>query len=152
MRSVWSYWTKPFTSAQSSTGCHEWHHWLAWGLSLEAACRHYPGTRLYRDDEGARVLIDELELPFEYVSTDLNGIRDEDPEWWSLGKLEAYARQDASFVHVDTDVFLWNSLAPDIEAADVFAQNPEPIFQGSWGYQPEEVERVPGTEGRLPEA
>jgi hypothetical protein len=121
-------------------------------LSLEAARQHYPNTRLYTDDEGARVLIDELELPFERVSTCLNKLQGEDPEWWALGKLEAYARQDAPFVHVDTDVFLWNPLAPEVENAGVLAQNPEPIFPGASCYRPDELERAlgyPGT-GALP--
>src|SRR5450631_1603665 len=71
---------------------------LSADLSPMAARQHYSKTRLYTDAEGARVLIDELELPFERVSTCLNKLQGEDPEWWALGKLEAYARQDAPFV------------------------------------------------------
>ena len=53
-----------------------------------AARRHYPTTCLVTDDEGARLLIDGLRLPFARVSTALNALRDEDPEWWALGKIE----------------------------------------------------------------
>jgi hypothetical protein len=144
VRAVWSYWSKPFERDRRSTWCHEWHHWLAWGLSLAAAEQHYPDTWLYTDDQGARQLIDELELPFAHVSTCLNSLAGEDPEWWSLGKIAAYARQREPFAHLDTDVFLWNPLPPEVEAAGVFAQDPEPILLGTSCYRPFDLERAIG--------
>lgn len=148
MRAVWSFWSKPYFAGW--TRWHsDWHHWLGWGLSLHTASRFYPETHLVTDDAGARVLIDKLQLPFAHVSTALNNIRNEDPDWWTLGKIEAYKRQHEPFVHVDADVFLWKQLAPAVEEADVFAQNPEPIVPGASLYTPEEVESVIGN-GWLP--
>jgi len=140
MNAVWSFWTKPFATKRASSWYHEWHHWLAWGLSVYLARQHYPQTWLVTDDDGARVLIDQLQLPFRHVSTALNGIAREDPDWWALGKIEAYRRQEAPFVHIDTDVFLWKRLPIRLEQADVFAQNPEPIIPGASCYRPEELE------------
>ena|ERR1700694_3108027 len=142
MNAVWSFWTKPYISARRSGWYSEWHHWLAWGLSVYAARQHYPNTYLITDDEGARILVDTLQLPFQHVSTALNALRDKDPEWWALGKIAAYRRQKAPFVHVDADVFLWKPLAPALEQADVFAQNPEHIIRGASCYRPEELERA----------
>ena len=119
MRSVWSFWTKPFSVERRTSWASELHHWIAWGLSVETARRHYPHTCLVTDDEGARILIDELQLPFTSVTVCLNRLRDADPEWWALGKLEAYRRQREPFVHVDTDVFLWNALPAHVAAAPV---------------------------------
>jgi len=141
MNAVWSFWTRPYLGSEGAgwgPRWHtEWHHWLAWGISVYAAARYYPDTTLFTDDVGARLLVDSLELPFRHVSTALNRLKGEDPTWWALGKIEAYRRQREPFVHIDTDVFLWNPLPPDVEQADVFAQNPEPI---SPYYRPEQLE------------
>lgn len=139
MKAVWSFWTKPYFANRHSDWCSAWDHWLAWGLSLATASRHYPDTHLVTDDEGARILVDELQLPFRRVSTELNGMRDEDPQWWALGKLEAYRLQTEPFVHIDTDVFLWKRLRPQLEGADVFTQSPEPL--PGFCYRPEAIER-----------
>jgi hypothetical protein len=144
MRAVWSFWSKPFLAERRSSWFSEFHHWLAWGLSLEVASRNYPETQLVTDDAGARILIDRLKMPFANVSTELNALEDQDPGWWALGKLEAYRIQEGPFVHIDTDVFLWSALRPALQAADVFAQNPEPIRFGSSCYRPEDLERSLG--------
>jgi hypothetical protein len=153
MNAIWSFWTKPFFAARASSWHTDWHHWLAWGLSLSAASRHYQSTHLVTDDEGARVLIDDLQLPFQSVSTALNRLDDEDPAWWSLGKIEAYRLQQEPFVHIDTDVFLWKRLPRRLENADVFAQNREAIGPGPTIYRPWEVEEALGypDHGWLPE-
>jgi hypothetical protein len=153
MNAIWSFWTKPYQAERRLSWHREWHHWLAWGLSLYAARQHYPHTRLVTDDEGARILIDQLQLPFENVSTALNGIANENPNWWALGKIEAYRRQRTPFVHIDTDVFLWKRLRPELENADVFAQNPERIDFGGGYYSPVEFEASIGwpRRGWLPE-
>ncbi|WP_263381650.1 DUF6734 family protein [Granulicella arctica] len=141
---MWSFWTKPFLAERHSSWASELHHWLAWGLSLAAASNHYPETVLVTDDAGARLLVDTLELPFAHVSTGLNSLGNEDPGWWSLGKMEAYRLQQEPFVHIDTDAFLWKPLRPDLEAADVFAQNPEPVVYGRSCYHPEDFESALG--------
>jgi hypothetical protein len=106
-------------------------------LSVEQARRHYPETVLYTDDEGAAMLVDGLGLAFTQVSTELNALRDADPEWWTLGKLMAYRAQSRPFVHLDNDVFLWNALPSAVVSASVFAQTLEifPFDGGSW-YRP----------------
>jgi hypothetical protein len=116
MQAVWSFWTKPYFAERWLCWYSDWHHWLAWGLSLRAASQHYPNTLLVTDDEGARILVDELKLPFRRVSTALNTLERANPEWWSLGKIEAYRRQHEPFVHIDTDVFLWKPLASNWKA------------------------------------
>ncbi|MEO8662548.1 MAG: DUF6734 family protein [Bryobacteraceae bacterium] len=147
---MWSFWSKPFTVERHTSWASELHHWLAWGLSVETARRHYPQTCLVTDDAGARILIDDLQLPFTSVIIGLDRLRDADPEWWALGKLEAYRRQPEPFVHVDTDVFLWNALPTNVASAPVFAQNPEPIPQGESCYRPRELEEALTSSGWLP--
>src|SRR4051794_20974362 len=153
MRAVWSFWSKSYDLFGRSSWYSEWHHWLGWGLSVAAAAQHYPETCLVTDDAGARLLVDELQLPFRHVSTALNSLRGEDPEFWALGKVQAYALQQDPFVHIDTDVFLWKRLRPELERAGVVAQHPETIIRGASCYQPENLERDIGAPdaGWLPE-
>ena len=108
MRSVWSFWTPPFQARKGRVWRKPLHHFLAWGISLSAARRHYPETVLVTDQAGKKLLIDALVgLQFTAVSTELDCLRTVDPDWWALGKLVAYSIQDQPFIHLDTDVFLW---------------------------------------------
>ncbi len=140
MRAVWSFWSKPYLERQRPAWPSETHHLLAWVLALESVRRFYPETYLYTDDAGARLLIGQLGLEFTHVSTELNALADADPAWWALGKLHTYRLQDAPFVHLDNDVFLWKPLPERVTRADVFAQNPEPFRPGASYYQPERID------------
>lgn len=125
MRAVWSFWSKPFFAYKGRIWREPQHHLLAWGLSLRQARKHYPDTQLVTDKAGKALLVDRLGLHFDEVSTDLEALRDVDPGWWALGKLHAYSLQDRPFIHVDTDVFLWEPLPAHVASAPVFAQCPE---------------------------
>lgn len=156
-RSVWSFWTKPFRSHRQTIWFSEKHHLLAWILSLETARKHYPETALVTDDAGAKMLIDGLGLEYDDVSTELNALQSQDPDWWILGKLWAYRSQSQPFIHVDNDVFLWKPLPTALNAAPVLAQNPEYFVFGKplatcWWYRPEIFNhRVKSTNGWLPD-
>jgi hypothetical protein len=153
MKAVWSFWTKPYLMHHNSRWPSDRHHLLAWALSVETARQHYPDTWLVTDDAGARMLVDNLGLPFTYVSTELNALAMHDPDWWNLGKVYAYHLQTEPFVHIDSDVFLWKRLPARLEGADVLAQNPNPLSASTPYYQPEQLERTlrPGDGGWLPD-
>ncbi|MEO7701869.1 MAG: DUF6734 family protein [Opitutus sp.] len=142
MRAVWSFWTKPWRARRSWNWPTGRHHLLAWVLSVECASRHYPDTALVTDSEGARLLIDGLGLRVRHVSTELDAIAASDPDLWMMGKLQAYHAQREPFVHIDTDVFLWNRLPEKVEHAPVFAQNPEHFRLGASHYKPERMQRL----------
>lgn len=125
MRAVWTYWSRPMEAGKSTSWGSALDHFLAWGLSLFAARTHYAETTLITDRRGKRLLIDRLGLPFVDVSTELDRLGHVDPSWWALGKLVSYSLQDRPFVHLDTDVFLWKALSPQVAEASVFAQCPE---------------------------
>ncbi len=125
MRAVWSFWSKPYNGCKGRTWREPRHHLMAWGLSVSLARRHFSETQLVTDSEGRRLLVDELGLHFDSVSTELDRLDDADPGWWALGKLVAYSLQDQPFIHLDTDVFLWKALPPWLVSAPVFAQCPE---------------------------
>jgi hypothetical protein len=142
LNSVWSFWSKPACLLRRRSWFTDLHHLLGWVLSVETGRRHYPNALLVTDDDGARLLVDRLELRFEQVSTSLNKLRDQDPSWWALGKLLAYQEQVEPFVHIDADVFLWKPLPREVTDADVFAQNPEPMLPGRSWYQPGSLEQA----------
>ena len=125
MRAVWSFWSKAFKAYIGRIWREPQHHLLAWGLSLRLARQHFSETQLVTDTAGKAMLVDELDLEFDHVSTDLDRLSDADPGWWALGKLVAYSLQDRPFLHLDTDVFLWKALPPALTSAPVFAQCPE---------------------------
>jgi hypothetical protein len=143
MRAVWSFWTKPFKAHHRAVWLSDRHHLLAWVLSLQTARPHCSEAALVTDDEGAQLLVGDLGLPFDHVSTELNGLAEADPAWWVLGKLHAYRSQGTPYIHLDNDVFLWRDLPARIKGADVFAQNPEcfPIDDEFW-YRPLTYDRA----------
>ena len=125
MRAVWSFWSLPYARSKGRSWRSPFHHWLAWGVSVSAARRHYPDTVLVTDAPGRKLLVDALGLQFNTVSTELERLNGADPDWWALGKLVAYSIQDRPFVHIDTDAFLWKPLPPEMAEAQVLAQCPE---------------------------
>lgn len=126
----------------------EKYHLLAWVLSVELARRHYPELALVTDETGAGILVDGLDLPFDSIDTSLEMLEDRDPRWWILGKLYAYRAQSDPFVHLDTDVFLWEPLPDWLVEAPVFAQSFEyfTVGENSW-YIPAKIESEIGNVG-----
>jgi hypothetical protein len=126
MRALWSHWSKPLTTSRRASWPSSRHHLLSWVLSYQTISKHYPDTVLCTDDEGARLLVDQLGLPFNHVSTDLNAMANHDPGFWSLGKMYTYRVQKEPFIHFDHDLYLFKPLATQLLSAPVVAQNPEP--------------------------
>jgi hypothetical protein len=140
VQAIWSFWTKP--NRYREVWPSQRHHLLAWALSLGTVRRHYQHTTLWTDTEGAKLLVDDIGLEFEHVSTSLDALKECDPGWWVLGKLHAYRLQTEPFVHFDNDVFLWRRFPERIEAAQVLAQNPEDFVLGTSFYDPEKFDQA----------
>jgi hypothetical protein len=71
------------------------------------------------------MLIDTLKLPYSEVICEYDKLNDVHKDLWALPKILAYARQDAPFLHVDSDVFIWKKFGPEISDAGLIAQNKE---------------------------
>ena len=154
MNAIWSFWSKPYYSHYNTAWQSSRHHYLSWILSLERSKKHFDQTHLYTDDFGKKMLVEGLGLQFDYVSTQLNELKDRDPEFWVLGKLYTYHYQKAPFMHIDNDVFLWKPLPALIRNVSLFFQNPEYFhFDGSDSYyQPAFIENaIVEAGGWLPE-
>jgi hypothetical protein len=146
---VWSFWTPPFTAFHSNAWLSQEQHLASWVLSFETARGHFHETVLVTDYSGARLLVDQLGLPFDRVYTDLNELDDCDMYWWVLGKLHAYKLMKGPFLHIDNDVFLWSPISI---IAPVVAQNPEHFAFGAGQYRPDLLQNiVTAAGGSLPE-
>jgi len=147
MKAVWSLWTRPLHESRHPGWPSERHHALSWILSFETARRHYPDTCVITDTPGAAWLVEGLGLPFAEVRVELDDLAGQQADWWAMSKLCAYAAQTEPFVHIDSDVYLWNRLPERLEQAPVFAQNPEWHEYGRSFYRPEWLEYWIGAGG-----
>lgn len=151
MMAVWSFWSKPYFASRKQIWTSERHHLLSWVLSVQLARKHFRKTRLVTDEAGARMLVEGLRLEFDDVQIVLSALDEQDPKWWALGKIYTYRLQDAPFIHIDSDVYLWKPL-PLSPKTQLFAQNPEYFYRGASFYKPEVLsEQVRQQGGWLPE-
>jgi hypothetical protein len=101
------------------------YHLMSWALSSIQLRSFYPGLALYADSASARVLVDELKLPYTEVKTLAEARRVHHPNLWALPKIETYARQQAPFLHVDGDVFVFSAFPDELMSQGLIAQNME---------------------------
>ena len=150
---VWSFWSLPYDNLHKRRWLDDEFHLLSWSLSVMCAAEHFDELRLVTDTDGARLLVDRLELPFTAVSTTLDGLPAGSHRWWVLGKLRAYLEQELPFLHIDSDVYVWKALPGPHQSADVIAQHPEPAPPNDTTYyKPLQLhETFTRTGGLLPE-
>jgi hypothetical protein len=150
MNAIWSFWSKPYRESKSLEWYDEVSRFCSWKLSLELAKKKFPQTILFTDNYGKKILIDELGLEFDLVSTDLNALDELDSKWWALGKLYTYLYQSEPFLHIDSDVYLHNMFDEKILTAPLIAQNYEYFnIHESW-YHPRKFEIIKNINGYLP--
>jgi hypothetical protein len=140
---VWSFWSQQFENFHRERWLDDEFHMLSWVLSLATASSLFRKSVLVTDTPGAKLLVDGLELPFAKVSTDLDCLSPSLRDWWVLGKLRAFRDQPEPFLHLDSDVYLWEPLPPALTRADIITQNPEPapIDDGTY-YKPTRIARA----------
>jgi hypothetical protein len=98
---------------------------MSWALSCLHLKKYYPELQLYADGNSARILIDELKLPYAELHCDLDRLNGYPPYLWALPKLYAYSVQDSPFLSIDGDAYLWEPLGPDLLKGELIAQNLE---------------------------
>ena len=119
----------PFLSQFENDKNNKWgwpsnkYHFMSWALSCLTIKTIYPNIELVTDYNGARLLVDQLKLPYSEIHTDLDTISNYSPKIWALGKIHAYSIQKDPFIHVDGDVFLWKRFSSKLENSPLIAQN-----------------------------
>lgn len=102
------------------------YHWMSWALSCLQAKSFFNEVELVTDDLGKEILIDRLGLPYTNVSASLEGLLDAYPSHvWALAKIFSYSIQKKPFLHIDSDVFLWQKPDEQLLSSGIIAQNLE---------------------------
>lgn len=101
------------------------YHYLSWAYSCLQLIKFYEQVELVTDQEGKRLLIDVLKLPYTHVNTSLDKLDNYHPDLWALGKIAAYQKQNAPFLHIDNDVFVWKPFPEELISAPVVMQSEE---------------------------
>lgn len=109
------------------------YHWLAWTFSCLQLRQFHDEVELVTDARGKQILIDQLQLPYTQVRVELDALDNANPHLWALGKLWAYRSQTAPFLHVDSDVFVWDALPTYLTDAPLAAQGID--SRDLWFYQ-----------------
>lgn len=133
MKFVQTFWTGTATETDKAAPLKlkaGWHtseyHWMSWALSCLQLLKLYDQVELVTDRLGKQILIDTLGLPYTSVSLALEGELEElPPGLFSLAKIKTYSLQKEPFIHVDGDLFLFQSLPPHILQSGLVSSNPE---------------------------
>lgn len=135
MKVVQTFWTAGRDPRTVTGGFSDpWTHLRSWAVSSTVARAAHGRLELVADSPGARVLADDLSLPFDTVSTALDALA-APPEMWGVAKVLTYSQQSEPFVHIDADVFLAKPLPERVTRAKLCAQSLEspeemPQFKG----------------------
>lgn len=95
-------------------------------LSAYFAKKAYGEAHLITDSKSYSVFKNIFN--WDSISKDLDVLPVEYKEIWSLGKIKAFeiaSQKKEHFVHIDSDVILWEKLPKFIEDADIFCQSRE---------------------------
>ena len=101
------------------------YHLMGWALSCLQLKQYYKEVYLYANTSAARLLVDDLQLPYADVFCTHDKLVFPHKELWALSKIYTYRLQDKPFLHIDGDVFLFDSLPESLLNYDLIAQNPE---------------------------
>lgn len=124
MRIVQSYWSKPGIERNG------WRlpdlYFISWMYSCLKLRQFYSDVHLVTDSRGKTIFGEILNLPYNSIKTNLDILQDYTPKLWTVGKLYTYSLQEAPFIHVDGDVFIWDRIP--LEEEQLIAQHKEYNF------------------------
>lgn len=126
MKIVQSFWSCKRDLFNNSFGWYSpQYHVMGWALSCLSLKKFYSDIHLYTDMNGAKMLIDYLELPYKKVHLCYDNINHYNKALWALPKILTYGAQEEPFIHVDGDLFVWEKFKDELENAALIAQNLE---------------------------
>lgn len=136
MKIVQSFWSKPFINGINGQVGHRtsggWSHpkyyCMSWALSCLLLKKHFGNVELVTDTWGRYFLIDILKLPFESVCVELDAIDRFPADLWAIGKIYTYGLQKRPFLHVDSDVFIWEKFDNSTLSSELISQSIEINF------------------------
>lgn len=127
MKIVQSFWTCGKENAL--TNSFGWlapeYNLMSWALSCLQLKQYYNQVVLYSDSYAAKVLIDEIGLPYTENNCVLDKLNHYHPQLWALPKILTYSLQEEPFLHVDGDVYVWKKFQEELLRSPLIAQNLE---------------------------
>ena len=152
MKIIQSFWTGNSTDIKSNYGWFSYkYNWLSWILSSHQLVKFHKEVELYTDRFGYEILITKLQLPYTRVHVVLDDLNHYPSDLWGVSKIKVYQMQTEPFLHVDGDVFVWESLDVKFRCAALLTQNLEITgdnYTKMWNeispellYMPDEMER-----------
>lgn len=104
--------------------CSVRYHLISWALSILQLDKLYGGVELYVNSEAA-YLLEELKLPFSKLNVTHDCLKWPNEKLWALPKIYTYSLQKDPFLHIDGDVFIFQSFEKEILESNLVAQNIE---------------------------
>ncbi|TRX41434.1 DUF6734 family protein [Flavobacterium restrictum] len=126
MKIIQSFWSGNQTDFTNNYGWYNYkYNWLSWILSCHQLVKHHKEVELYTDRFGYDILITKLQLPYTKVHVVLDDLNRYHKDLWAMAKIKTFQMQDEPFLHVDGDVFVWESLTDKFKNANLVTQNLE---------------------------
>lgn len=126
MKIVQSFWSG---NNNNETHAYGWlnykYNWISWILSCHQLVKYHDHVELYTDSFGYEMLIKKLKLPYTKVHVVLDELNNHPSELWAIGKIKTFHLQNEPFIHVDGDVFVWESLTKKFNKSNLVTQNLE---------------------------
>lgn len=137
MKIIQSFWSKPaFHNEQNFQNNRKIGGWLEYKHFLMSSClscltlrRHHSKIELFTDNKGYDIFINQLNLPYDNVSTVLNELDNADHRLWTLGILKTFELQEKPFIHVDNDIYIWEPILTSNASDFLIAQSKHPIMK-----------------------
>ncbi len=129
MKIVQSFWTKPIVSNKyefdrfNGGWIEKKYYYMSWALSCLKLKEIYGEVELVTDYLGKVILIDKLKLPYSNVIVALDALKTYHPDLWAIGKLYTYSIQKNPFLHVDSDVYMWENVLENKMKKPLISQN-----------------------------
>ncbi|KAF2082813.1 DUF6734 family protein [Flavobacterium sharifuzzamanii] len=126
MKIIQSFWSGNLTDLTRNYGWSSYkYNWLSWILSCHQLVKFHEEVELYTDRFGYEILIEKLNLPYTKVHVVLDDLNNYPKDLWAVSKIKVYQMLNEPFLHVDGDVFVWESLETKFQNAAVLTQNLE---------------------------
>lgn len=131
MNALYSHWNTKY----GGNGYNNFSEFvMTMALSVLVTKKHYNKVKLVTNSMYKKILIDELEMPFDEVSTSHDRFS-ELPGWlWGYTKIASLQEQSEEFVHIDNDVFLWSGIDTSVSSNPVYFQSLETPFKDFYRY------------------
>ena len=101
------------------------YHLFSCALSTLQLSKYFNEIELITDDIGYNILVEKLNLPYTSLLPILEELPPEFSELWVLKKIHSYSLQCEPFIHIDADVYFFDSLSIKFTSAPLLAQNYE---------------------------